>query len=144
MKKNILLICILLTVLLIVNTVTAVPYTNSKSTLENTAQDKKISGDYKLSELFCKFKVLKTKNYIQIKYPNIKEKPYFPTGLLSGVLFVLIGLVGLSVTALIAFLGHISAYFGFSEFGVLLLILATITGITSITFLVGGTILIFL
>jgi len=136
MKKNILLIFTFLTFLLIINTVTAVPYTSSKIILEKNEQDKKIKIYNKISEVF--------KNLRSFRTMNINNNINSTTDLLSGVLFVLIGLAGFSTTVLIAFLGYISAYLGFSQFGVVLIAFATIIGITSLVFLVGGTVLIFI
>jgi len=136
MKKSILLLCTFLTFLLIINTVTAVPYTNSEIILEKNEQDKKIKIYNKISDVF--------KNLRSFRTMNINNNINSTTDLLSGVLFVLIGLAGFSTTVLIAFLGYISAYLGFSQFGVVLIAFATIIGITSLVFLVGGTVLIFI
>ncbi len=104
--------------------------------MEKNEQDKKICDYYKFSEVF--------KNLRSFRTMNINNNINSTTDLLSGVLFVLIGLIGFSTTVIIAFLGHISAYLGFSQFGVVLIAFATILGITSLIFLVGGTVLIFL
>jgi hypothetical protein len=115
MKKFLLSTIILLSIVLLVSTATAIPYTYSK-----TIENKKITYQY-----------IKENRYTSISNP-------------MGLIYILIGLFGIAETALLAILAYVAAaHFHFSELGIVLLILAVITGIPSVAFLVAGTVLIF-
>ena len=114
MKKFLLSIIVLFTLVLLVSTVTAIPYTSSK-----IIENKKIAYQY------------------------IKDIRFASIGSVMGLIYVLIGLFGISETAFLAILAYVVAAHFSSEIGAVLLILAVITGIPSVAFLVAGTVLIF-
>lgn len=103
----------------------------------------KPSSDYKLIEIFNRLKVLESKNNLENKSSNLEVKCFSLVGLFLGVLCVFIGLCGLVPAVFLAIFGYGVAGIGFSRVGFLFLSLGIITGIIAISFIVGGTVLIF-
>jgi hypothetical protein len=139
MKKILIFIGIILTILLMVNNVTAVQTINGNTILKNEKKVE-ISKYRMINQRLYKLNQLKG----ICKIMNSKENDISPFGLLSGFLFIMIGLLGISVSGMLAFFSLMSAKFGVSDFAIPFLIFSAIVGLTSLTFLVGGTVLLFI
>lgn len=115
MKKYLLLAPVLVTIILLINTATAIPYTQSKALEES-----------------------------KINYNSIPKIGFSSIGKLKGLIYVLIGFFGIAEAALIVILAYAFAgVFDMGRLGLVFIVLGVIIGIPSVAFLVAGTVLIF-